>query len=52
MSNVEQHDIRMGTMGVEWNRLGAANGQVYRINKRMGEILEWLDRVRHMDKSA
>jgi len=32
--------------------LRAASGQVNRTNKRMGEILQWLDRVRKMDKAA
>lgn len=30
----------------------AASRNVSRTNKRMGEILEWLDRVRQMDKAA
>lgn len=34
------------------NSLRAANGQVNRTSKRMGEILEWLDRVRRMEKAA
>ena len=32
--------------------LRAASRQVTRTNKRMGEILEWLDRVRQTDKAA
>jgi hypothetical protein len=32
--------------------LRAASRQVNRTNKRMGEILAWLDRVRQMDKAA
>ena len=32
--------------------LRAASGQVSRTSKRMGEVLEWLDRVRRMDKAA
>jgi hypothetical protein len=32
--------------------LRAASGQVNRTSKRMGEILEWLDRVRQMEKAA
>lgn len=32
--------------------LRAASGQVDRTNKRMREILKWLDRVRQMDKAA
>jgi hypothetical protein len=32
--------------------LRAANGQVNRTSKRMGEILKWLDRVRQMEKAA
>ena len=32
--------------------LRAAAGQVDRTNKRLGEIIQWLDRVRMMDKAA
>jgi hypothetical protein len=32
--------------------LRAASGRVNRTNKRMGEILKWLDRVRQMEKAA
>jgi len=32
--------------------LRAASGQVTRTSKRMGEILQWLDRVRRMEKAA
>ena len=32
--------------------LRAASVQVNRTSKRMGEILEWLDRVRQMEKAA
>jgi hypothetical protein len=32
--------------------LRAANAQVHRTSKRMGEILEWLDRVRQMERAA
>ena len=32
--------------------LRAASGQVNRTSKRMGEILQWLDRVRQMEKAA
>ena len=32
--------------------LRAASGQVNRTNKRMGEIILWLDRVRQMEKAA
>jgi len=32
--------------------LRTASGQVNRTSKRMGEVLEWLDRVRRMDKAA
>ena len=32
--------------------LRAASGQVNRTNKRVGEILQWLDRVRKMEKAA
>jgi hypothetical protein len=32
--------------------LRAAAGQVNRTNKRLGEILDWFDRVRQMDKAA
>ena len=32
--------------------LRAANAQISRTNKRMGEILEWLDRVRQMERAA
>jgi hypothetical protein len=32
--------------------LRAASGRVKRTNKRMAEILTWLDRVRQMDKAA
>ena len=32
--------------------LRAASLQVSRTSKRMGEILEWLDRVRRMEKAA
>ena len=34
------------------NSLRAANGQVNRTSKRMGEILEWLDSVRRMENAA
>lgn len=32
--------------------LRAASTKVNRTNKRMGEILEWLDRVRQLEKAA
>jgi hypothetical protein len=32
--------------------LRAASSNVNRTNKRMGQILQWLDRVRQMDKAA
>jgi hypothetical protein len=32
--------------------LRAANAQMSRTSKRMGEILEWLDRVRQMERAA
>jgi hypothetical protein len=32
--------------------LRAASGQVNRTSKRMGQILEWLDRVRQMERAA
>ena len=32
--------------------LRAANGQVKRTSKRMGQILQWLDRVRQDEKAA
>jgi hypothetical protein len=32
--------------------LRAASGRVNRTNKRMGEIIEWLDRVRQLEKAA
>ena len=32
--------------------LRAAHERVNRTNKRMGEILSWLDRVRQMEKAA
>jgi hypothetical protein len=32
--------------------LRAASGQVNKTSKRMGQILEWLDRVRQMEKAA
>lgn len=32
--------------------LRAAAGQVNKTNKRLGEIIQWLDRVRQMDKAA
>ena len=32
--------------------LRAASGQVNRTSKRMGEVLQWLDRVRQMEKAA
>lgn len=32
--------------------LRAASVQVNRTSKRMGEVLEWLDQVRQMDKAA
>lgn len=32
--------------------LRAASGRVNRTNRRMGEILAWLDRVRQMEKVA
>lgn len=32
--------------------LRAARGQVNRTSRRMGEVLEWLDRVRRMEKAA